>query len=138
MTNPQSQTTAPAAAMLSIGGSDIDGFEVRAIRAAVVYGEKSRTVLHIHHAVTFGKQDPPSSRDIEARALKLAASEFTRRGVEAGERLKALAVDPETLAAGVEYRVDEKAGRLVALTPPRRRPTRKAASAGSKRRATKT
>ena len=137
MTNPKSQTSEPAAAMLSIGGSDIDGFEVGGIRAAVVYGEKSRTVLHIHHAVTFGKHDPPSSRDIEARALKLAASEFERRGAEAGERLKALAVDPETLAAGVEYRVDEKAG-LVPLTPPRRRPTRKAASAGSKRRAQKT
>jgi hypothetical protein len=130
MTNAKSQTTAP---MLSTGGSDIDGFEVRAIRAAVVYGEKSRTVLHIHHAVTVGKHDPPSSRDVEARALKLAASEFKRRGVEVAERLKALAVDPEALVAGVEYRVDEKAGRLVPLTPPRNPRTRSAASARPKR-----
>ena len=138
MTNPKSQTTAPAAPMLSIGGSDVDGFEAPTVHAAVVYGEKSRTVLHIHHAVTFGKHEPPSSRDLEARALKLAASEFRRRGVEVGEGLKALAVDPEALAAGVEYRVDDKAGRLVPLPPPRRRPTRKAASAGSKRGRKKT
>jgi hypothetical protein len=54
------------------------------------------------------------------------------------ERLKALAVEPEALAAGIEYRVDEKARRLVPLTPPRNRRTRRTASAGSKRRTTKT
>ena len=134
MTNSKPQAAALAAPMLSIGGSDIDGFEVRAIRAAVVYGEKSRTVLHIHHAVTFGKHDPPSSRDLEARALKLAASEFRRRGVEVGERLKALAVVPEALVAGVEYRVDDKAGRLVPLAPPRKRRPPRVAATRSKRR----
>jgi hypothetical protein len=136
MTNMKSGATSTAP-MHSIGGSEIDGFEVRAIRAAVVYGEKSRTVLHIHHVVTFGKQDPPSSKDVEARALTLAASELKRRGVGVAERLKALAVEPDALAAGIEYRIDERAGRLVPLTPPRKRRTRRTTSAGSKRRAKK-
>jgi hypothetical protein len=113
MTNPKSQTTARAASMSSTGGSDIPGLEVRAIRAAVVYGGKSRVVLHIHHAVTLGKSEPPSNEDVEARALKLARSEFKRRGVEVTETLKALAVDPDALLAGVEYRVNEKERTLV-------------------------
>lgn len=135
MTNSRPQTTALAGPMLSIGGSDIAGLEVQAIRAAVVYGDKSRVVLHIHHAVIVGKNEPPSNRDLEARALELAASEFKRRGVEVAERLKALAVDPDALMAGVEYRVDEKEGRLVPVTQPRRRRSR--AAAASKRRARK-
>jgi hypothetical protein len=99
--------------MLSVGGSDIAGFEVRAIRAAVVYGDKSRVVLHIHHAVTLGTNEPPSDKDVEARALKLATLAFERMGVDVAESLKALAVDPDALLAGVEYRVDEKEGKLV-------------------------
>ena len=138
MTNTKPQPHALAAPMLAIGGSEIEGFEVSAIRAAVVYGEKSRTVLHIHHAVTFGRSDPLSSRDLEARALKLAASEFKRRGVEVREKLKALAVDPEALAAGVEYRVDDKAGRLVPLAPPRKRRPPRVAATRSKRRPKRT
>ena len=135
MTNPKSQATASAVPMLSFGGTDIADFKVQAIRAAVVYGDKSRVVLHIHHAVTLGKNEPPSDKDVEARALKLATLEFERMGVDIAERLKALAVDPDALLAGVEYRVDKTGRELVPITPPRGRRTR---GAGSKRRASKT
>ncbi len=140
MKNPKSQTTAIAGPMISIAGSEIDGFEVRGIRAAVVYGDKSRLVLHIHHAVTLGKNEQPSDKEVKARALKLAASEFERRGIEVGEGLRALAVDPAALLAGVEYQVDESGRKLVPVSPRRgrRAQTPGKTSAAAKRRSGKT
>lgn len=121
MTPPKSNKPASTVPMLSVGGSDIDGFEIRGIRAAVVYGDKSRVVLHIHHAVILGTDEPPTDEDLEARALKLATLEFERRGVAVSETLKALAVDPDALLSGVEYRVDKSGAGLVPDSPVRKR-----------------
>ena len=120
MTKPESETPAKAVPMLSFGGTEIEGFEVKGIHAAVVYGDKSRAVLHVHHAVTLGADKPPSCQDLEARALELARREFERRGIEVGESLAALAVDPDALLSGVEYRVDETGRKLVAINAPQR------------------
>lgn len=119
MTDQTTATSAGAGSMLGISGTELEGFEVRAIQAAVVYGAKSRAVLHIHHAITFGADEPPADPDLAARALQLARSEFARRKIDVGEGLQALVVDADALQAGVEYRVDAAGRALVAVSPPR-------------------
>ena len=129
-------STAVSAPMITVGGTEVSGFEVVSIRAAVVYGDRSRRVLHIHHAVTLGKSDEASEEETEARALKLAASELERRQIKVGETLKALAVDADALLAGVEYQVDKFGRKAVPVAPqrPRRIKTARKAPAASKRR----
>lgn len=109
MTDQTTATSAGAGSMLGISGTELEGFEVRAIQA----------VLHIHHAITFGADEPPADPDLAARALQLARSEFARRKIDVGEGLQALVVDADALQAGVEYRVDAAGRALVAVSPPR-------------------
>jgi hypothetical protein len=126
MKNPTSQAAASATPMLSIAGTEMAGYEVRSVRAAVVYGDKSRRVLHFHHAVTLGDNKEPTDKEVEAGALKFAASELERRRIEVSEKLKVLSIDPDALMAGVEYQVDPSGRKLVPVKPQRPRAAKKA------------
>jgi hypothetical protein len=125
MKNPTSRETPVATPMLSIAGTDMEGYEVQSIQAAVVYGDRSRRVLHVHHAVTLGKNRQPTEKEVEARALRNAASELERRRIAVSEKLKVLTVDAGALLAGVDYQVDRSGCKLVPVKPRRTRVTRK-------------
>lgn len=96
-------------------GSKLKQAEAETIRAAVVYGSRTRQVFHVHQSVTFGTQKPPSDQAIEQRALELAARELRRSGLKMDEELKALAVDPDALVPGLQYRVDQEGSSLIAI-----------------------
>ncbi len=89
--------------------------KVRARHTVAVYDPADGRVVHMHHVVMFEGGKEITSQQAEREAIEKA----TRRGHDAG-RLKTLLSRDDAAHHGGRFRVDLKAGKMVALEAPPR------------------
>lgn len=82
-------------------------------KLCVLYDPSSGAIVHTHWVTTLAGGRKVDAKEVEKRARERAAL----RGGDVSAT-KALHVDPKTYHAGSHYKVDVKAGQLIAVAKP--------------------